>query len=178
MLQLKIKRILFQEKLKAHFLAIQFSMNLGILGVNTVRYLSSMSMEILGVSFLVIPPLIPLHSHPSMIIKEGKLVGYISTNKTIPNSISPSLLKVLCKEYFQLLKPIHLIPLIRITCINPSHKYTLALYFITECFLKQEFKLGIFDRASLHCQKIILSSASARALWLFSPSLFFSIKAS
>lgn len=37
---------------------------------------------------------------PPMIIKEGKLVGYISTNKTIPNSISPSLLKSLCKGYF------------------------------------------------------------------------------
>ncbi|HIY44378.1 MAG TPA: hypothetical protein IAA23_05025 [Candidatus Helicobacter avistercoris] len=42
----------------------------------------------------------PITLTPPMIIKEGKLVGYISTNKTIPNSISPSLLKVLCKEYF------------------------------------------------------------------------------
>lgn len=37
---------------------------------------------------------------PPMIIKEGKLIGYISTNKTISDSISPSLLKVLCKGYF------------------------------------------------------------------------------
>lgn len=39
-------------------------------------------------------------STPPMIIKEGKLIGYVSTNKTIPNTISPSLPKALCKGYF------------------------------------------------------------------------------
>lgn len=39
-----------------------------------------------------------LSSTPPMIIKKGKVIGYLSTNKSINNSISPNLLKALCKD--------------------------------------------------------------------------------
>jgi hypothetical protein len=37
-------------------------------------------------------------SSPPMIIKGGKVVGYLSANKSIRSSISPNLLKALCKD--------------------------------------------------------------------------------
>ena|SRR6185369_8019898 len=37
-------------------------------------------------------------STPPMIIKNGKIVGYLSANKSIGSSISPNLLKALCAE--------------------------------------------------------------------------------
>lgn len=37
-------------------------------------------------------------STPPMIIKNKKLVGYLSANKSINTSISPNLLKALCKD--------------------------------------------------------------------------------
>ena len=37
-------------------------------------------------------------SKPPMLIKQGKIVGYLSANKSIKNSISPNLLKALCKD--------------------------------------------------------------------------------
>ena len=35
---------------------------------------------------------------PPMIIKSGKIIGYLSANKTMQSSISPNLLKALCKD--------------------------------------------------------------------------------
>lgn len=37
-------------------------------------------------------------SKPPMLIKQGKIIGYLSANKSIKNSISPNLLKALCKD--------------------------------------------------------------------------------
>lgn len=37
-------------------------------------------------------------STPPMIIKNKKLIGYLSANKSINTSISPNLLKALCKD--------------------------------------------------------------------------------
>jgi len=37
-------------------------------------------------------------STPPMIIKNKKIVGYLSANKSIKSSISPNLLKALCKD--------------------------------------------------------------------------------
>lgn len=37
-------------------------------------------------------------STPPMIIKNGKIIGYLSANKSINSSISPNLLKALCAE--------------------------------------------------------------------------------
>lgn len=39
-----------------------------------------------------------LSSSPPMIIKAGKVIGYLSANKSIRGSISPNLLKALCKD--------------------------------------------------------------------------------
>jgi hypothetical protein len=39
-------------------------------------------------------------STPPMIIKNKKILGYLSANKNIKSSISPNLLKALCKEEF------------------------------------------------------------------------------
>ncbi len=37
-------------------------------------------------------------STPPMIIKNGRILGYLSANRNIESSISPNLLKALCKE--------------------------------------------------------------------------------
>lgn len=37
-------------------------------------------------------------STPPMIIKNKKIIGYLSANKTIKSSITPNLLKALCKD--------------------------------------------------------------------------------
>lgn len=37
-------------------------------------------------------------SDPPMIIKDGQIIGYLSTNKSINGAISPNLLKALCKD--------------------------------------------------------------------------------
>lgn len=37
---------------------------------------------------------------PPMIIKNGRIIGFITTNKMISGGISPSLLKALCKDFF------------------------------------------------------------------------------
>jgi|SRR5690554_1340943 len=37
-------------------------------------------------------------SQPPMLIKEGRIIGYLSANKSIESSISPNLLKALCEE--------------------------------------------------------------------------------
>jgi len=37
-------------------------------------------------------------SSPPMIIKGGKVIGYLSTNRNIRGSISPNLLKALCRD--------------------------------------------------------------------------------
>jgi len=43
-------------------------------------------------------PFNKLSSSPPMIIKGGKIIGYLSANKSIRGSISPNLLKALCKD--------------------------------------------------------------------------------
>lgn len=40
----------------------------------------------------------PYTSTPPMIIKNRKILGYLSANKSIKSSISPNLLKALCKD--------------------------------------------------------------------------------
>ena len=35
---------------------------------------------------------------PPMLIKDGKIVGYLSANKSVQNSIAPNLLTALCKD--------------------------------------------------------------------------------
>jgi len=37
-------------------------------------------------------------SDPPMIIKDGQIIAYLSTNKSIQGAISPNLLKALCKD--------------------------------------------------------------------------------
>lgn len=37
---------------------------------------------------------------PPIIVKDGKIIGYLSSNESIKPSISPNLLKALCKEKF------------------------------------------------------------------------------
>ncbi len=37
-------------------------------------------------------------AEPPMLIKRGKVIGYLSANKTITPSISPNLLKALCED--------------------------------------------------------------------------------
>jgi hypothetical protein len=37
-------------------------------------------------------------SKPPMLIKDGKVLGYLTTNKTVQPSITPNLLKELCKD--------------------------------------------------------------------------------
>jgi len=37
-------------------------------------------------------------SDPLMIIKDGQIIAYLSTNKSIQGAISPNLLKALCKD--------------------------------------------------------------------------------
>lgn len=37
-------------------------------------------------------------STPPMIIKEGNVIGYLTTNKSISSSITPNMLKALCGE--------------------------------------------------------------------------------
>ncbi|AUM01534.1 hypothetical protein B4966_09045 [Rhodocyclaceae bacterium] len=39
-------------------------------------------------------------SSPPMLIKNRKILGYLSANKSIKSSISPNLLKALCKDAF------------------------------------------------------------------------------
>jgi hypothetical protein len=37
-------------------------------------------------------------SNPPMIIKQGQIIGYLSANKRINNSVTPNLLKALCED--------------------------------------------------------------------------------
>jgi hypothetical protein len=37
-------------------------------------------------------------SRPPMLIKNGQIIGYLSNNKYINNSVSPNLLKAICKD--------------------------------------------------------------------------------
>jgi hypothetical protein len=45
-------------------------------------------------------PFNEMSTSPPMIIKDGHVIGYLSTNKNIKGSISPNLLKALCKDAF------------------------------------------------------------------------------
>jgi hypothetical protein len=56
--------------------------------------------SIFGNEFNSYSPHNEFSSNPPMIIKDGKLIGYLSANKSIRSSISPNLLKALCKEKF------------------------------------------------------------------------------
>jgi hypothetical protein len=42
----------------------------------------------------------PYTSTPPMIVKGKKIIGYLSANKNLRASISPNLLKALCKDDF------------------------------------------------------------------------------
>lgn len=37
-------------------------------------------------------------SQPPMLIKQGQIIGYLSANKRINNSVAPNLLKALCED--------------------------------------------------------------------------------
>jgi hypothetical protein len=52
----------------------------------------------LGNKFNSDSPFNEFSSSPPMIIKGGKIIGYLSTNRNIRGSISPNLLKALCKD--------------------------------------------------------------------------------
>lgn len=49
-----------------------------------------------GNQFSSYSPFNQFSTTPPMIIKNGKVMGYLSSNKSIQNSISPNLLKALC----------------------------------------------------------------------------------
>lgn len=51
-----------------------------------------------GNKFNSYSPFNSFSSSPPMIIKDKKVIGYLSANKSIKASISPNLLKALCKE--------------------------------------------------------------------------------
>jgi len=51
-----------------------------------------------GNQFNPLSPFNQFSLSPPMIIKEGKILGYLSANKSIKSSISPNLLKALCED--------------------------------------------------------------------------------
>jgi len=51
-----------------------------------------------GNEFNSYSPFNELSPSPPMIIKGGKILGYLTANKSIKSSISPNLLKALCKD--------------------------------------------------------------------------------
>lgn len=51
-----------------------------------------------GSEFSAVSPFNNLSSKPPMIVKGGKIIGYLSANKNIKNSITPNLLKALCAD--------------------------------------------------------------------------------
>ena len=53
-----------------------------------------------GNEFSSYSPFNEFTSTPPMIIKNGKIIGYLSSNKNIKSSISANLVKALCKDEF------------------------------------------------------------------------------
>ena len=51
-----------------------------------------------GSEFSSYSPFNEFTSSPPLIIKGGKIIGYLSTNKSLQSSISPNILKALCKD--------------------------------------------------------------------------------
>lgn len=51
-----------------------------------------------GNQFSLYSPFNQFSTQPPMIIKNGQVMGYLSSNKTIQNSISPNLLKAMCNN--------------------------------------------------------------------------------
>ena len=51
-----------------------------------------------GNEYSTYSPFNEFSSSPPMMIKNGKIIGYLSANKNIKSSISPNLLKALCKS--------------------------------------------------------------------------------
>lgn len=51
-----------------------------------------------GGDYSIHSPLNKYSSTPPMLVKDGKLLGYLSVNKSQKSSISPNLLKELCKD--------------------------------------------------------------------------------
>jgi hypothetical protein len=51
-----------------------------------------------GNEFNMYSPFNSMSTTPPRIIKDRKIIGYLTTNKSIKASISPNLLKALCKE--------------------------------------------------------------------------------
>lgn len=52
-----------------------------------------------GNEFNVYSPFNKFATQPPMLIKKGKIVGFLTTNKSIRNGISPNLLKALKEEF-------------------------------------------------------------------------------
>jgi hypothetical protein len=51
-----------------------------------------------GSEYSATSPLNKYSSTPPMLVKGGKVLGYLSVNKNVQSSISPNLLKELCKD--------------------------------------------------------------------------------
>ena len=51
-----------------------------------------------GSEFSSYSPFNEFTSSPPLIIKGGKIIGYLTANKFLQSSISPNMLKVLCKD--------------------------------------------------------------------------------
>lgn len=52
----------------------------------------------LGNEYSIYSPFNPYTTTPPMLIKDGRVIGYLSSNKSITSSISPNLLKALCEK--------------------------------------------------------------------------------
>lgn len=53
-----------------------------------------------GNRFNIYSPFNPHSSAPPMIIKNRQVIGYLSSNNSIPNSVPPNVLKTMCEDYF------------------------------------------------------------------------------
>ena len=51
-----------------------------------------------GSEFSSYSPFNEFTSSPPLIIKSGKIIGYLTANKSLQSSISPNMLKALCKD--------------------------------------------------------------------------------
>ena len=53
-----------------------------------------------GNEFNIHSPFNEFSSSPPMIIKNRQIIGYLSSNKSMANAVSPKLLKAVCEGYF------------------------------------------------------------------------------
>ncbi|MEK9968850.1 MAG: hypothetical protein VW600_06920 [Ferrovibrio sp.] len=53
-----------------------------------------------GSEYNIASPFNKFSTSPPMIIKNRAVIGYLSSNKALPNSVTPNLLKALCADAF------------------------------------------------------------------------------